>query len=185
MGVEDPTVLLERQQLQQSKSIHELSKIRNLNEMPIPGNVFKLPDVPLPKAKTILNYIAEQCLGGNNHQGFPPRSHHLPPQQVEILGPCCRLHHLPIDHVCVSLNLPAVRHLQKPLEPAGAVLRPSPIHAVWQQYGKTTLQTPLGLSVGNISVQHDLSTVEEVAKLCLPDDQVVRALNRHTVLKSK
>merc|ERR1712241_1322190 len=56
--VEDPTVLLERQQLQQSKSIHELSKIRNLNEMPIPGNVFKLPDVPLPKAKTILNYIA-------------------------------------------------------------------------------------------------------------------------------
>lgn len=26
--------------------------------MPIPGNVFKLPDVPLPKAKTILNYIA-------------------------------------------------------------------------------------------------------------------------------
>merc|ERR1712226_528133 len=56
--VEYPTVLLERQQLQQSKSIHELSKIRNLNEMPIPGNVFKLPDVPLPKAKTILNYIA-------------------------------------------------------------------------------------------------------------------------------
>merc|ERR1712172_268325 len=56
--VEDPTVLLERQQLQQSKSIHELSKIRNLNEMPIPGNMFKLPDVPLPKAKAILNYIA-------------------------------------------------------------------------------------------------------------------------------
>merc|ERR1711936_178751 len=56
--VEDPTVLLERQQLQQSKSIHELSKIRNLNEMPIPGNVFKLPDVPLPKAKSLLNYIA-------------------------------------------------------------------------------------------------------------------------------
>merc|ERR1719336_2867968 len=56
--VEDPTVLLERQQLQQSKSIHELSKIRNLNEMPIPGNMFKLPDVPLPKAKSILNYIA-------------------------------------------------------------------------------------------------------------------------------
>ena len=26
--------------------------------MPIPGNVFKLPDVPLPKAKSILNYIA-------------------------------------------------------------------------------------------------------------------------------
>merc|ERR1711936_42716 len=32
--VEDPTVLIERQQLQQTKSIHELSKIRNLNELP-------------------------------------------------------------------------------------------------------------------------------------------------------
>merc|ERR1712142_189804 len=56
--VEDPNILLERQQLQQTKSIHELSKIRNLNEMPIPGNVIKLPDVALPKVKNILNYIA-------------------------------------------------------------------------------------------------------------------------------
>merc|ERR1712038_772492 len=47
--VEDPTVLIERQQLQQTKSIHELSKIRNLNELPIPGNVIRMPDVPLPK----------------------------------------------------------------------------------------------------------------------------------------
>merc|ERR1711974_164291 len=44
--VEDPTVLIERQQLQQTKSIHELSKIRNLNELPIPGNVIRMPDVP-------------------------------------------------------------------------------------------------------------------------------------------
>merc|ERR1712042_342436 len=56
--VEDPNILLERQQLQQTKSIHELSKIRNLNEMPIPGNVIKLPDVALPKVKNILNYLA-------------------------------------------------------------------------------------------------------------------------------
>jgi len=56
--VEDPNILLERQQLQQTKSIHELSKIRNLNEMPIPGNIIKLPDVALPKVKNILNYIA-------------------------------------------------------------------------------------------------------------------------------
>jgi len=56
--VEDPNILIERQQLQQTKSIHELSKIRNLNEMPIPGNIIKLPDVTLPKVKNILNYIA-------------------------------------------------------------------------------------------------------------------------------
>merc|ERR1712172_40976 len=62
--VEDPTKLIERQQLQQTKSIHELSKIRNLNEMPIPGNVIRMPDVPLPKMKSILNVIARP----------PPRS---------------------------------------------------------------------------------------------------------------
>jgi len=56
--VEDPNILLERQQLQQTKSIHELSKIRNLNEMPVPGNMFQLPNVPLPKVKNLLNYIA-------------------------------------------------------------------------------------------------------------------------------
>merc|ERR1712130_862318 len=56
--VEDPTVLIERQQLQQTKSIHELSKIRNLNELPIPGNVIRMPDVPLPKMKSILIVIA-------------------------------------------------------------------------------------------------------------------------------
>merc|ERR1712227_137972 len=56
--VEDPSVLLERQQLQQTKSLHELSKIRNLNEMPVPGNFIKLPDVALPKVKNLLNYIA-------------------------------------------------------------------------------------------------------------------------------
>jgi len=57
--VEDPNILIERQQLQQTKSIHELSKIRNLNELPIPGNLVKLPDVPLPRIRSILNYIAK------------------------------------------------------------------------------------------------------------------------------
>merc|ERR1711892_1041107 len=56
--VEDPDILLESQQLQQSKSIHELSKIRNLNEFPVPGDFVKLPDVPLPKFKNLLQKIA-------------------------------------------------------------------------------------------------------------------------------
>jgi len=56
--VEDPQVLLERQQIQQQKSIRELSKIRNLNELPIPGNLVTLPDVPLPKMKSILQMVA-------------------------------------------------------------------------------------------------------------------------------
>merc|ERR1719383_1312922 len=56
--VEDPQVLLERQQIQQQKSIHELSKIRNLNEFPVPGNIITLPDVPIPKMKDMLQVIA-------------------------------------------------------------------------------------------------------------------------------
>lgn len=54
---EDPNLLRQRQNLQQSKSIHELSKIRNLNEFPLPGNI-RLPDVPLPKVKTLIGAIA-------------------------------------------------------------------------------------------------------------------------------
>jgi hypothetical protein len=56
--VEDPDLLLERQQLQQTKSIHELSKIRNLNEIPVPGDFVRLPDYPLPKLKNIMQTIA-------------------------------------------------------------------------------------------------------------------------------
>jgi len=55
--VEDPNTLRERQELQQRKSIHELSKIRNLNEFPLPVKV-KLPDIPLPSAKGLLKVIA-------------------------------------------------------------------------------------------------------------------------------
>ena len=56
--VEDPETLLRRQQVQQSKSIHELSKIRNLIEFPLPMNL-KLPDLPLPSAKKMLKMLAK------------------------------------------------------------------------------------------------------------------------------
>ena len=45
--VEDPEVLRRRQEMQQSKSIHELSKISNVNEIPLPFKL-PLPDIPLP-----------------------------------------------------------------------------------------------------------------------------------------
>ena len=54
---ESPIKLKERQNIQQSKSIHELSKIRNLNELPLPVKI-KLPDVPLPKVRDIIGIIA-------------------------------------------------------------------------------------------------------------------------------
>merc|ERR1719210_2266961 len=66
--IEDPDVLLRRQEIQQQKSIHELSKIRNVNEIPLPIKV-KLPDIPFPsfKAKNILRVIAPTAnQRGNN-----------------------------------------------------------------------------------------------------------------------
>lgn len=54
---EDPELLKKRQDLQQRKSIHELSKIRNLNEFPLPVDL-PLPNVPLPKVKNLIGVIA-------------------------------------------------------------------------------------------------------------------------------
>lgn len=46
--MEDPDVLRQRQQVQQTKTVHELAKIGNVNEFPLPFKV-PLPDIPLPK----------------------------------------------------------------------------------------------------------------------------------------
>jgi hypothetical protein len=54
---EDPEVLRKHQEIQQSKSVHELSKISNLNELPLPINI-QLPDVPLPSLKSLIGVIA-------------------------------------------------------------------------------------------------------------------------------
>ena len=55
--VEDPEVLRHNQELQQSKSIHELSKIGNINQFPLPFNM-PLPDIPLPKPTKIFKMLA-------------------------------------------------------------------------------------------------------------------------------
>jgi len=78
--VEDPQVLLERQQIQQQKSIHELSKIRNLNEFPVPGNLVKLPDVPIPTMKNMLNMIARPP---KRRQSPSMSSNQVPPSETE------------------------------------------------------------------------------------------------------
>ncbi len=56
-----------RQEIQQTKSIHELSKIRNVNEFPIPIKNARLPDIPLPSMKSLIGVIARTPKrNGNN-----------------------------------------------------------------------------------------------------------------------
>ena len=55
---EDPEVLRKHQEVQQSKSVHELSKISNLNELPLPINI-QLPDVPLPSLKSLIGTVTQ------------------------------------------------------------------------------------------------------------------------------
>jgi len=88
--VEDPRVLLERQQIQQQKSIHELSKIRNLNEMPVPGNLITLPDVPLPKLRNMLQLVARTPVRKDTAKATPPvgserldEMHHIDDEEDE------------------------------------------------------------------------------------------------------
>ena len=55
---EDPEILKKHQEIQQSKSVHELSKISNLNELPLPLNI-QLPDVPLPSLKSLIGTVTQ------------------------------------------------------------------------------------------------------------------------------
>jgi len=80
--VEDPQILLERQQIQQQKSIHELSKIRNLNEFPLPC-AYTLPDVPLPRVKNILQLIARTPKTNHPSPSLSQQQHVEPESPLE------------------------------------------------------------------------------------------------------
>ena len=61
----------------------------------------------------------------------------LSAEQVEVLGGCGGLDHLPVDVVPVRPGLPAVTELEEPLQPGRGVLRARPVHAVGQQESET------------------------------------------------
>lgn len=52
-------MLRQRQQVQQSKSVHELSKIGNVNQIPLPFKM-PLPDIPLPKPTKIFKVLSNR-----------------------------------------------------------------------------------------------------------------------------
>lgn len=78
---EEPSVLQERQQMIVNKNPHELSKIRNINELPMPIKRLQLPDIPLPSAKYMfrspnrVRRIDEACQTvESSFEGFTPVS---------------------------------------------------------------------------------------------------------------
>ena len=76
---EEPSVLQERQQMIVNKNPHELSKIRNLNELPLPIKRLQLPDIPLPSAKYLFHHrtrrVDEACQTvESSFEGFTPVS---------------------------------------------------------------------------------------------------------------
>ena len=83
--VEDPEVLRKHQELQQSKSIHELSKIGNINEIPLPFNL-PLPDIPLPNPANLLKIIArtpKKKEPATQPEGYSPASSPMSPDRTD------------------------------------------------------------------------------------------------------
>jgi hypothetical protein len=76
---ENPDTLQYRQSVQQTKSIHELSKIRNLKDFPIHPKVQGfLPDLPLPSVKGMIGVIARVPTkrSHNNSKTVSENGHH-------------------------------------------------------------------------------------------------------------
>ncbi len=76
---EDPATLQSRQHLISTCTPHELSKIRNLSDMPLPVKGWQLPDIPMPTAKYMFKHrkrtIDEACQTiESSFEGFTPVS---------------------------------------------------------------------------------------------------------------
>ena len=83
--------------MQQSKSIHELSKISNVNEIPLPFKL-PLPDIPLPtvagifsrkKPKASLDATATPAsVRAADFEGYSPSASPISPDRTEheLLG---------------------------------------------------------------------------------------------------
>lgn len=89
--VEDPEILRKRQELQQSKSIHELSKIGNINQIPFPFKL-PLPDIPLPSVTGLFSKkptkkkdeAATLTMPGDpDYEGYSPSGSPVSPDRTE------------------------------------------------------------------------------------------------------
>ncbi len=118
--------------------------------------------------------MAQQRLRRQHDQRLAQRTNHLTTQQVVDLRWRGRHAHL---------NVVLGAQLQVTLKTCRAVLRALAFVTVWQQHGQTAETAPLVLAAGDELVDHDLSTVGEVAELGFPDHQRVWRGGRVTVFE--
>jgi len=110
---------------------------------------------------------------------------------VEIVGRSCALRNLEVDVLgcqvlpgtgVLSVVGVAVDVLQEPLDMASGVLRPRTIEAMWEQQNQTRLSQPFCFTAHEVLVDHELSWICEVTKLCLPHAKVLGTFKRVAIL---
>lgn len=104
----------------------------------------------------------------------------LPPQNMLVISGSGCVDHLDVTlldvqpaQTFVNVDGPLVRvhQLQEPLDASARMFRPLSVLAVGQVQHDPRLHVPLGLPIHDQIVNHDLSSICEISKLCFPDDQ--------------
>mmetsp|Transcript_13005 Transcript_13005/g.26709 ORF Transcript_13005/g.26709 Transcript_13005/m.26709 type:complete len:329 (+) Transcript_13005:76-1062(+) len=140
------------------------------------------------------SFKAQQVLWRYHNQRLTKVTVNLPPQAMEIVGRSRAVNDLPVGFLnlgaCIATHGRNVvwilfYHLEVAFEAARRVLGSLAIISMRKQENQSTLTKPFVLSGCDKLIQHNLSSVDEVSKLCLPEDKGVGVLQRITVLKSK
>ena len=74
---------------------------------------------------------------------------------------------------------------QKPLQTGAGVLGALPLEAVWQEHHQAREPIPLIFGADDELVDHDLRSVDEVAKLGLPGHETVGAVKAVAILEAE
>jgi hypothetical protein len=142
----------------------ELRVVEDLPEAPGGERLHRAVGLPAPQV----------ALRGEQHEGLARRAVDLAAQQVEQLSSGGDVGDL---HVVLGAEL------EEPLDPGRGVLGALPLVTVRQEKGQPGALTPFDLGGGEELVDDDLGAVDEIAELCLPRDERLRADDGVAVLE--
>lgn len=133
--------------------------------------------------------MSQQILRRHDDQRFSELAQALLTERVEVVCGCGDVVNLPIrvlDLLQLSVGnviLIVISHLQKSFHSARRMLRSLAIISVGQEHHETSLLEPLMLTGGNVLVEHYLSGVRKITKLCLPQVELEGGLVRISKLE--